>query len=95
LQFTPSSLSNEMGTMTLHDDAPTGGSTQTVSLIGTGVNNPTPAPAVMFVYTLPIQHTLPLVMNGVSVGTFADNFTCKLTCIPKAGVIPPWSCSCQ
>ena len=94
-QCTPSSLTTFMGTMTLHDNAPTGGSTQTVSLICTGVNFPTPSPATQFVFSLPIQHSVPLVVNGVALGTLADNFTCQLTCIPKSGATPPWSCSCQ
>ena len=94
-EFTPSSLSTETATMTIHDDAPTGGSTQTVALVGTGSNFPTPSPAVQFVLTIPVQHGAPVAVNGVVIGNFNDSFTCQLTCIPKPGANPPWSCTCN
>jgi hypothetical protein len=87
IRFIPSSLTNETGTATLHDDAPTGGSTQTVALIGTGVNYPTPSPAVQFVFnnTVPITMTV----NGL---TYTQNFKQVCTC---AWQNPVWSCVCK
>jgi hypothetical protein len=87
VRFIPSSLSNETATMTYHDNAPSGGSTQTVALVGSGVNFPTPAPATQFVWngSIPIQVT-------VKGKTFSMDYPTTCTCNL---VNSQWSCQCQ
>jgi hypothetical protein len=84
VRFIPSSLSNETATMTYHDNAPSGGSTQTVALQGNGVNFPTPGPAVQFVGTLPfsmtisnktVTYSIPVTCTNC-VSTSANSYTC-------------------
>jgi hypothetical protein len=85
--FTPSSLTNETATMTYHDNAPSGGSTQTVALVGTGVNLPTPAPAVQFVF----QENFPVTVT-IRGKTYTQNYSGTCTCNL---VNSQWSCQCQ
>ena len=80
-EFTPSSLSTETATMTIHDDAPSGGSTQTVALVGTGSNFPTPAPAVNFVW----NGAMPLTIKGKA---YSIPVTCTCTFATS-------TCDCQ
>jgi len=86
-RFTPSVIGNESATMTIHDNAPSGGSTQTVALTGSGVNFPTPAPAVQFVGTMPFSVTIKGKTYNYMVPVSCGN--CTQTAVDS------YSCSCQ
>ena len=86
-KFIPSVIGNETATMTIHDDAPSGGSTQTVSLVGTGVNFPVPAPATQFVF----QDNFPVTFT-IRGKTYTYIYTGTCNC---QWANSKWGCVCQ
>jgi hypothetical protein len=87
VRFIPSSLTNETATMTYHDNAPSGGNTQTVALQGNGVNFPTISPAVQFVGTMPFSMTI----KGKTY-----SYTVPVTCTNCTQLSAnSYSCACQ